>query len=136
MGSGPSRAYGAPSINPTTALPKSPLPAPSIALQETPPAAPPPTATPSAAVKVGDRFDDPWLRALVVAPDLQNYMTVTSFDVPDFRQLRPMMEKPVLSVRMTFSQDPHIGLATDHFSGSAVVFLSTLAFGTRTASLQ
>jgi hypothetical protein len=61
---------------------------------------------------------------------------VTSFDVPDFRQLRPMMEKPVVSVRMTFSQDPQVGIATDHFSGSAVVFLSTLAFGTRTASLQ
>jgi uncharacterized protein YcbK (DUF882 family) len=143
MGSGPSRAYGAPSISPTTVLPKSPLPAPSAALQQAPaalqqtPSAPPPaTATPSVAVKVGDRFDDPWLRALVVAPDLQNYMTVTSFDVPDFRQLRPMMEKPVVSVRMTFSQDPHVGLATDHFSGSAVVFLSTLAFGTRTASLQ
>jgi uncharacterized protein YcbK (DUF882 family) len=139
MGLGPSRAYGAPSVNPTTVLPKSPLPAPSAALQQTSPApAPPmatPMATPSVAVKVGDRFDDPWLRALVVAPDLQNYMTVTSFDVPDFRQLRPMMEKPVVSVRMTFSQDPQM-LATDHFSGSAVVFLSTLAFGTRTASLQ
>jgi uncharacterized protein YcbK (DUF882 family) len=126
MGSGPSRA---------TVLPKSPVPAPSTALQHTP-AAPAPSTTASVAVKVGDRFDDPWLRALVVAPDLQNFMTVTSFDVPDFRQLRPMMEKPALAVRMTFSQDPHVGLATDHFSGSAVVFLSTLAFGTRTASLQ
>jgi uncharacterized protein YcbK (DUF882 family) len=134
MGSGPSRTYGAPSINPTAVLPKS-LPAPSAILQQTPPTAAPPAATQSVTVKVGDRFDDPWLRALVVAPDLQNYMTVTSFDVPDFRQLRPMMEKPVVSVRMTFSQDPQ-GLATDHFSGSAVVFLSTLAFGTRTASLQ
>jgi uncharacterized protein YcbK (DUF882 family) len=132
MGSGPSRTYGI--INPTTALPKSPLPPPSAVLQPPPPI--PPAATPSVTVKVGDRFDDPWLRALVVAPDLQNYMTVTSFDVPDFRQLRPMMEKPVVSVRMTFSQDPQVGIATDHFSGSAVVFLSTLAFGTRTASLQ
>jgi uncharacterized protein YcbK (DUF882 family) len=132
MGSGPSRTYGgAPSINPTSVLPK--LPPPSAILQQTPPT---PPSTASVTVKVGDRFDDPWLRALVVAPDLQNYMTVTSFDVPDFRQLRPMMEKPVLSVRMTFSQDPQVGLATDHFSGSAVVFLSTLAFGTRTASLQ
>jgi uncharacterized protein YcbK (DUF882 family) len=136
MGSGPSRTYGTPSINPIAALPKSPLPAPSTVLQQTLPAPPPTATTAAVTVKVGDRFDDPWLRALVVAPDLQNYMTVTSFDVPDFRQLRPMMEKPVLSVRMTFSQDPQVGLATDHFSGSAVVFLSTLAFGTRTASLQ
>jgi uncharacterized protein YcbK (DUF882 family) len=135
MGLGASRTYGA--ISPTTALPRSPLPEPSTVLQQpSPPMPAPPTAMQPVTVKVGDRFDDPWLRALVVAPDLQNYMTVTSFDVPDFRQLRPMMEKPVLSVRMTFSQDPQVGLATDHFSGSAVVFLSTLAFGTRTASLQ
>jgi uncharacterized protein YcbK (DUF882 family) len=108
---------------------------PSAAQTQTPLAS---THTPTAAVQVkpGDEFDNPWLRALVIAPDIQNYMTVTSFDAPDFRRLRPMMEKPEISIRMTFSSDPHRGLATDHFSGSAVVFLSTISFLTRTASLQ
>jgi hypothetical protein len=47
-----------------------------------------------------------------------------------------MMEKPDISIRMAFSPDPQLGMATDHFSGSAVVFLSTVTFVTRTASLQ
>jgi uncharacterized protein YcbK (DUF882 family) len=139
MGSAPSRTYP-PSVtaSTTTVLPKS-LPTSQPAPQQI---VPPPVLAPSAASPVpvaaqaGDHFDDPWLRALLLAPDLQNYMTVTSFAVPDFRQLRPMMEKPQLSVRMTFSLDPQVGLATDHFSGNAVVFLSTLVFPTRTASLQ
>jgi uncharacterized protein YcbK (DUF882 family) len=100
------------------------------------PVLPQPKAPVMVTAKVGDVFDDPWLRALVVAPDLRYYMTVTSFDAPDFRQLRPMMEKPVVSIKMTFSADPQAGLATDHFSGNAVVFLSTLNFVARTASLQ
>ena len=87
-------------------------------------------------VELGSHFDDPWLRALLLAPNLKSFMTVTSFEAPDFRELQPMMEKPALSVRMTFSADPNPGLPTDHFSGSAVVFLSTVSFTTRTASLR
>jgi hypothetical protein len=145
MGSQPSRAaYAVASFNPATATsvqPKSPAiqaAAPQPSRQEPLSSArPAPALTPvSTAGKVGDVFDDPWMRAVVVAPDLQNYMTVTSFDAPDLRQLRPMMEKPVVSVRMTFSSDPQLGTATDHFSGSAIVFLSTVNFMTRTASLQ
>jgi uncharacterized protein YcbK (DUF882 family) len=134
----PSHSWGAA----TTVLPKSPaalrpaaLSPPSI--QQPLPALPNPAPTPVAMpAKVGDLFDDPWMRALVLAPDIRNYMTVTSFDAPDFRQLRPMMEKPDISIRMAFSPDPQLGMATDHFSGSAVVFLSTVTFVTRTASLQ
>jgi uncharacterized protein YcbK (DUF882 family) len=144
MGAVATRAYAVTTVGPsamTSALPRSP-----VALQSPPQTAvPQPAPTASAAparaatavsVKVGDQFDNPWLRALVIAPDIQNYMTVTSFDPPDFRRLRLMMEKPEISIRMTFSSDPHRGLATDHFSGNAVVFLSTISFLTRTASLQ
>jgi len=136
MGALPARPAAVASLNPagtTSVLPKSsPALAPPPA-QEPALALPPPALTPA---KVGDLFDDPWMRALVVAPDIRNFMTVTSFDAPDFRQLRPMMEKPVISVRMTFSPDPQLAMTTDHFSGSAVVFLSTVNFLTRTASLQ
>jgi len=37
---------------------------------------------------------------------------------------------------MTFASDPNLGLSEDHFSGSAIVFVSTISYPTRTASLQ
>jgi hypothetical protein len=38
---------------------------------------------------------------------------------------------------MTFSPDPNPGLEHDHFSGSAIVFVSTVSYySTHTASLQ
>jgi uncharacterized protein YcbK (DUF882 family) len=84
----------------------------------------------------GDVFDDPWFRALVIAPNIKSYMILTSFETPDFRELRPMMEKPAMTLKMTFSVDPNASLTPDHFTGNAVVFLSTVNFPTRTAALQ
>jgi hypothetical protein len=46
------------------------------------------------------------------------------------------MAKPDAVVTMTFGDDPNLGLATDHFTGSAVVFVTTTTFDKRTASLQ
>jgi hypothetical protein len=37
---------------------------------------------------------------------------------------------------MTFSSDPQLGMTTRKFSGTAIVFVSTVTFGTRTASLR
>jgi hypothetical protein len=37
---------------------------------------------------------------------------------------------------MSFAADPNPGLANDHFSGAAIVFVSTISYPTRTASLQ
>ena len=127
------------SLNPagaTTVLPKSPLSQPmpqQPAVQHIQP--PLQSAIAPVSAKIGDQFDDPWLRALLVAPNIEN-IVVTSFDTPDFRQLRPMMEKPSVSIKMTFSADRQLGAASDHFSGSAIVFLSTVTYLTRTASLQ
>jgi hypothetical protein len=40
-------------------------------------------------------------------------------------------------VLMTFSTDPTMGLPHDHFShGTAIVFLPTVTYPTRTASLR
>jgi uncharacterized protein YcbK (DUF882 family) len=75
-----------------------------------------------------DPFDDIWLRALVLAPDLQNYMTATPLGASDPRELRPLMEKPSAIVMMTFSDNPHLGMTMDRFTGSAVVFVSTVTF--------
>jgi uncharacterized protein YcbK (DUF882 family) len=80
--------------------------------------------------------DDPWLRALVLAPDLRNYMTALAFLAPDPRALTPLMHKPGRSVVMTFSDNPHLGMTTDRFSGSAVVFVSTVTFARQTAMLR
>jgi hypothetical protein len=52
------------------------------------------------------------------------------------RELTPMMQKPDSVVAISFGDDPNHGMATDHFSGSAVVFLNTTAFAKRTAALQ
>jgi hypothetical protein len=94
------------------------------------PAAPPVAAVPvrAPAPKAGAQFEDVWLRALVLAPDLHNYMTATMIDRPDPRELRPLMDKPGASMMMTFSDNPHLGMTTDRFSGSAVVFISTTSF--------
>jgi hypothetical protein len=88
------------------------------------------------AVRPSAPLEDPWLRALVIAPDLQNYMTATPFSQPDMRELRVLMDKPDAAVAMVFGDDPQPGLATDHFSGNAVVFVSTMTFAKRTAALQ
>jgi uncharacterized protein YcbK (DUF882 family) len=87
-------------------------------------------------VRVGDRFNDPWMRAMIVSPSAHTFMRTTLYGVPDYRNLRPHMNKPVSTVTMTFSADPHLGITTEKFAGSAVVFISTMAFSARTAALR
>ncbi len=105
--------------------------------------APPPAraavAAPAApgAVKTGDRFNEPWLRALIVSPSAQDFMSASAFGTPDHRALAQFMHKPPASVMMTFSNDPQLGMTTRKFSGTAVVFVATVTFSsTRTASLR
>ena len=79
-------------------------------------------------MRVGDRFNDPWLRAMIVSPSAQSYMKTTLLGLPDFRNLGPFMQKPASTVMMTFSDNPHLGMTTDKFAGSAVVFTPTVTF--------
>jgi len=88
------------------------------------------TATP------GMRYDDPWLRAIIVAPRLYGSMTATLYGEPDFTALRALMNKPTISVAMSFANEPYPGISANGFSGEAVVLLSTYAFQQRTAWLQ
>jgi hypothetical protein len=86
-------------------------------------------------VRVGDRFNDPWIRAMIVTPSTQDYMETTLFGAPDFRNLGPYLEKPTTAVAVAFTGDPHPGMATDRFAGNPVTFVSTVPFGTsRTAT--
>jgi uncharacterized protein YcbK (DUF882 family) len=86
--------------------------------------------------KTNDHLADPWLRALIVSPSVQSFMSASTFGAPDYRSLSSYLKKPTAAVVMTFTDDPQPALATDRFSGSAVVFVPTVTFGTRTASLR
>jgi len=87
-------------------------------------------------VRVGDRFNDPWMRAMIVSPSAQGFMRTTLFGTQDYRHLGSFLQKPASSVVMTFSDDPNLGMDTEKFAGSAVVFISTVTFKARTASLR
>ncbi len=88
------------------------------------------------AVRSGERFDDPWLRSMIVVADVRNSLTTTPVGGTDYRTLTPMMQKPRSVVVMSFSTDPQQGLADTRLSGNAVGYLATVTFGARTASLQ
>jgi hypothetical protein len=88
------------------------------------------------AATAGMRYDDPWLRAMILAPRLYGSMTATVYGEPDFTELRSLMDKPTMSVAMSFTKEPYPGITANSFSGEAVVFLNTYAFPQRTAWLQ
>jgi hypothetical protein len=82
------------------------------------------------------RLTDPWLRAIMVSPSVNNFLCITSLGARDFRTLSAMMVKPANSVMMTFATDPNPGLEYAHFAGSATVFIPTISYTLRTAQLQ
>ena len=82
------------------------------------------------------RLDDPWLRAIVWSPSVHQFLCITELGARDFRSLAALMVKPGNSVLMSFSADPQAGLTSDHFSGSAIVFISTITYPLHTAELQ
>ena len=88
-------------------------------------------------VQVASRlsFDDIWMKALVIAPNLHHFMSATLMGTPDPKELRPLMRKPTSALAMNFSNDPQNGMTTSSFSGEAVVFLDKVSFVTRTAML-
>jgi uncharacterized protein YcbK (DUF882 family) len=94
-----------------------------------------PAVTAVAPAQTGN-FSDPWLRAAITAPDLQHFMTATAMGETDYRGLTAFMQRPSSAVMMVFSDEPEVGLATDHFSGHAVVFVANALFTAQTASLQ
>jgi uncharacterized protein YcbK (DUF882 family) len=100
-------------------------------------AAPKPTSRPaSPSVKVGERFNNPWLRAMIVSPSALQFMSTTLYGAPSPTALRPHFEKPIATVMMTFSDDPHLGMSTEQFKGNAVVFVATVTFRQVTAALR
>ena len=96
-------------------------------------AAPPRLAS---AVGPGAQVDNPWLGAMVLSPSVRRYLTTLALGPQDYRTLASLVEKPANSVMMTFAANPNPGLTHDHFSGSAIVFVSTVTYTTHTASLR
>jgi uncharacterized protein YcbK (DUF882 family) len=88
----------------------------------------------SVPVKPGQSANDPWLRAVVMAPSVNNSMKVAIFGAPDHRAIHTLMNKPRMSIALSFSHDPYFGMTCAHFTGAAVAFLPTVSF-MRTASL-
>jgi uncharacterized protein YcbK (DUF882 family) len=86
--------------------------------------------------QTGEPFDDPWMRAAILAPNLSNYLTVSGMGGEDYRGLSAFMRKPDSLATIAFSADPTPGLIANRFSGQAVVFIATTTFSARTAMLQ
>jgi hypothetical protein len=88
-------------------------------------------------IKAADaHLHNPWMRAVVLSPSVHRFLTTASLGAHDFRTLAAQMVKPASAVMMTFSADPNPGLDHEHFTGAAIVFVSTVSYPTRTASLQ
>jgi uncharacterized protein YcbK (DUF882 family) len=87
-------------------------------------------------VKIGERFNDPWLRAMIVSPSAIEFMSTSLYGTLDTASLKTQMVKPATTVMMTFSDDPHLGMSSAHFKGNAVVFVATVTFRQRTAALR
>ena len=83
-----------------------------------------------------ERFNDPWLRAIVLSPSVTRFLSISALGARDFGFLAALMCKPANSVMMTFAADPQPGLSQDRFSGSAIVFVSTVTYPIRTADLR
>jgi hypothetical protein len=79
-----------------------------------------------------ENLDNPWLRAVILSPSVELYLTALALCAPDYTTLAALMVKPARSVMMTFSADPYLGLAADRFDGSAITFLSTVTYSTPT----
>jgi hypothetical protein len=89
----------------------------------------------SPALADATRLDDPWLHAVAVSPSVRRFLCITALGGRDLRSLTELMVKPANTVVMTFAASANPGLDYDRFSGSAVVFVSTINYTLRTAQL-
>jgi hypothetical protein len=89
--------------------------------------------------RTDEKFDDPWMRGLMLTASVQNSLVVTQVGEADVKTLAQHMQKPATALVMTFSADPLMGTTTETFTGSAVVFPPTMTFNNasrRTAALR
>ena len=76
-----------------------------------------------------ETYDSPWLRAAMLTPSVSLFMSAShAGESYNAKALEPLLQKPAMSLAMTFSADPNYGMVADRFSGHAVVFLATATF--------
>jgi hypothetical protein len=80
--------------------------------------------------------DSAWLRIVMLAPSVGGSLSVTVLGDTDLTLMRAFFVKPQITVNMGFTSDPMMGMACDHFTGSATPKLDTTSFMLHTASLQ
>lgn len=81
--------------------------------------------------------NDPWLRAMIVAPNSQTYLSATQAGNGDMLSLAALLHQPRAALMIAFAPNANPDLAISKFSGPAVTFLSTVTFATQaTASLR
>lgn len=74
------------------------------------------------------RADDPWLRALVLTPSIENAMTVAALGEPDHKTVDQLIAKPDNCVALAFIKSDTVGPAAGRFAGGAIGFVSTVPF--------
>jgi uncharacterized protein YcbK (DUF882 family) len=82
------------------------------------------------------RSNDIWMRMLILAPSASSSMSTTVLGDTDMTLMRAHFVKPQAVIAMRFSDDPQMGMVSDHFTGSAIAVLATQSFVMRTASLR
>jgi uncharacterized protein YcbK (DUF882 family) len=82
------------------------------------------------------RFDGPWMRALILTPSVERFMTTTLYGMADFRGLQPLLHAPTTMVVMAFAKEPQSSLTYGRFEGRAIEFIATATFLPRTAQLR
>ncbi len=80
--------------------------------------------------------NDAWMRMMILAPSASMSMSVTVLGDTDMTLMRAHFVKPQSAIAMSFSDDPHMGLVCDRFTGSATTTLTTQSFVMRTALLR
>jgi hypothetical protein len=79
---------------------------------------------------------DTWMRMMILAPSASTSMNATVLGDVDMTLMRAHFAKPDTAIAMGFTDDPLMGMACDHFSGSATATLATQSFVMRTAALR
>ena len=66
----------------------------------------------------------------MLTPSFSTYMTATRLGRSTCGRCMSCCTSRRMSLAMTFSADPHLGMVASRFSGPAVVFLATTTFDT------
>jgi uncharacterized protein YcbK (DUF882 family) len=82
------------------------------------------------------KSSDTWMRMMILAPSASTSMSATVLGDTDMTLMRAHFVKPQAVIAMSFSDDPQMGMSSDHFTGSATATLPTQSFVMRTASLR